>query len=217
MARAAAKARKEPLSKERIEEAALDLIEAEGLDGFSVRKLAAMLGCEAMSIYHYFPSKGHIMDALIDHVIAEMPPMPPKSLPWLEQVRRVGRDLRAAFTKRPRLFGFVGTHRMNTPKALAFLERLVRLFEESGMPQEVAVRTMRAVSYYIMGTALDETAGYARGASTVEPVPDEVMKRDFPSVDAAGKYFQPDQFDATFELGWEAMLEGIAKLRSKYV
>jgi AcrR family transcriptional regulator len=217
MARAAAQANKEPLSRERIELAALDLIEADGLDGFSIRKLATMVGCEPMSIYHWFPSKGHLMDALIDHVIAEIPPLPEKSLPWIEQVRRMGRNMRAAFTGRPKLFAFVGTHRMNTPKALAFLETTIRLFEQSGMPREQAVRTFRAVSYYIMGTALDETAGYARGPSTVDPVPDEVMKRDYPGVTAAGKYFAPDQFDATFELGWEAMLDGIAKLRSKYV
>lgn len=217
MARASAQAQKQPLSRERIELAALDLIEADGLDGFSVRKLATVLGYEPMSIYHYFPSKGHLMDALIDHVIAEMPPLPDKSLPWIEQVRRLGWNIRAAFTRRPKLFGFVGTHRMNTPKALAFLEGAIRLFEQSGMPREQAVRTFRSVSYYIMGTALDETSGYARGPTTVDPVPADVMKRDFPSVEAAGNYFGPEQFDATFELGWEAMLDGIAKLRSKYV
>lgn len=217
MARAATEAQKEPLSRERIELAAMEMIEADGLDGFSVRKVATVLGCEAMSIYHYFPSKGHIMDALIDHVIAEIPPLPEKTLPWLEQLRRMGRDMRKAFTKRPQLFLFVGTHRMNTPKALAFLERTIRFFEESGMPREIAVRTFRSVSYYIMGTALDETAGYSRGASTVDPVAGEIMKRDFPHVETAGRYFRADQFDATFELGWEAMLEGIAKLRAKYV
>lgn len=209
--------RKEPLSAERIELAALELIEAEGLEGFSTRKLATALSCEAMSIYHYFPSKGHLMDALIDHVVAEIPPMPPKSLPWIEQLRRLGYNLRSAFTRRPRLFLFVGTHRMNTPRALAFLEQSVRFFEDSGMPHEVAVRTFRAVSYFIMGTALDETAGYSRGPSTVAPVPKEVMDRDFPRVEAAARYFTADQFDATFALGWEAMLDGIAKLRAQYV
>jgi hypothetical protein len=69
----------------------------------------------------------------------------------------------------------------------------------------------------VLGAALDETAGYSRGPSTVEPVPDEVMRRDFPHVEAAAPLFRPDQFEATFEVGWEAMLEGYAKLRSKYV
>lgn len=205
-------AAKEPLSRERIELAALELIEDEGLAAFSTRKLAARLGYEAMSIYHYFPSKGHLMDALIDHVVAEMAPMPDPALPWLERVRRLGRDVRRVATRRPSLFLFVATHRMNTPKALSWLDDCIALFEESGLPHEIAVRVFRSVSYYVMGAGLDETAGYARGPSTVEPLSDEVMAREFPHVTAAGRFFRPMDFDTTFELGWELMLTGIATL-----
>ncbi len=49
----------------------LELIEADGLEAFSTRKLAAKLGCEAMSIYHYFPSKAHLMDALLDRLVGD--------------------------------------------------------------------------------------------------------------------------------------------------
>jgi AcrR family transcriptional regulator len=201
---------REPLSRERIERAALDLIEREGLPAFSIRRLGQALGCEAMSIYHYFPSKGHLMDALIDHVIADMPPTPGPEVPWLERVRILGRNVRRAFTKRPNLFLFVGTHRMNTPRALAFLDESIALFEAGGLPHEQAVRMFRAVSYYVMGAGFVETAGYARGPSTVEPVPEETMRRDYPHVAAAGRYFRPEDFDKTFELGWELMLAGIA-------
>jgi AcrR family transcriptional regulator len=208
----AEKPSKPPLSKERIELAALDLIEAEGLAAFSTRKLAAMLGYEAMSIYHYFPSKGHLMDALIDHVIDEMPSMPSPELPWIERVRTLGRDVRRAFTKRPNLFLFVSTHRMNTPRALAFLDQAIALFEAGGLSHENAVRVFRSVSYYVMGAGLDETAGYARGPSTVAPVSQETMLRDYPHVAAAGKFFRPADFDTTFELGWSLLLAGIADL-----
>ena len=206
---------KDPLSRDRIELAALELIEAEGLAAFSTRKLAARLGYEAMSIYHYFPSKGHLMDALIDHVIGELPPFPDASLPWLGRVRALGRDVRHAFTRRPNLFVFVGTHRMNTPRALAFLDRSIALFEER-LPHELAVRVFRSVSYYVMGASLDETAGYARGPSTVEPVSEDAMLREYPSVAAAGKFFKPSDFDETFELGWELMLTGIAALAKRF-
>ena len=49
----------EPLSRERIVEAALALVQADGLAGLSTRKLGQSLGCEAMSIYHHFPGKLH--------------------------------------------------------------------------------------------------------------------------------------------------------------
>ena len=200
------------LSPERIVREALLLIEEEGLEAFSTRKLAAQLGCEAMSIYHYFPSKGHLMDALVDAIVGEMPPVPDIDLPWLERLRLYGALMRAQFARRPRIFVFLGTHRMNTPLALRWLDRSIAFFEESGLPHELAVRTFRAVSYYITGTALDETAGYARGPSTVTPTPPEMLQRQFPHVAAAGRYFGAADFDATFELGWEMMLTGIAAL-----
>ena len=52
---------REPLTRERIVEAALAVVEAEGLAAFSTRKLGERLGCEAMSIYHHFPSKQHLL------------------------------------------------------------------------------------------------------------------------------------------------------------
>ncbi len=203
---------REPLSKERIELAALELIERDGLGAFSTRRLAQELRCEAMSIYHYFPSKSHLMDALADRVVAEIPPLPPKHLPWIDRVGIACRDYRAGLTKRPSLFIFMATFRMNTPTCLAYIDGIIGLFEEAGLGHEQAVRLFRAFGYYLAGAALDETAGYARGPSTAEPVPDEIMRRDFPHVVAAGRYFAPSEFDATFELGLDLLLAGAARL-----
>lgn len=200
------------LSSDRIIDAAFVVIEREGLHGFSTRKLAAELGCEAMSIYHYFPSKGHLMDALADRVVSEMPPLPPADLPWIERVRILAFDWRAAVTSRPSLFIFLATFRMNTPSCLAWLDGVIGLFASGGLPHEESVRLFRALGYYLMGNGLDETAGYARGPSTVEPVPDDVMRRDYPHVVAAGRYFGPGEYERTFQLGLDLFLESVERL-----
>lgn len=202
----------EPLSGERIVEAAFLVIEREGLAGFSMRKLAAELGCEAMSIYHYFPGKGHLMDALADRAISEIPPLPPKDVPWNERVREACRDYRACLTKRPNFFMFLATFRMNTPTCLAYLDGIIGLFGEVGLSRGDATRLFRVFSYYVSGTGLDEAAGYAHGPSTVEPVPDEVMARDYPNVVAAGPYFRPSEYDRTFEMGMDLLLESVGRL-----
>ncbi len=58
-----AKAR-EPLSRERIITAALELVDAEGLEGLTMRALGRRLGVEAMAIYHYFPNKSALLEAM---------------------------------------------------------------------------------------------------------------------------------------------------------
>ena len=61
-----AKKRPPELSQDTIRAAALKLIDREGLDAFSTRKLGRALGCEAMAIYWYYPSKDALLDSVVD-------------------------------------------------------------------------------------------------------------------------------------------------------
>lgn len=212
MAKATAKWIKKPLSRERIELAALALIEQEGLESFSTRKLAGELHCEAMSIYHYFPSKGHLLDALVDRVMGEeLTVLAANGEDWRRRIEAAGREWRALALKHPHFFSYLAMHRLNTPKALAWLNGILGVLNSIGLSEEVAVRSFRAVGYYLMGALLDETAGYSRGPSTVDPVPDQVMIASFPYVVAAGKWFRPQQWEGTFELGLASLLDGIER------
>lgn len=205
---------REKLSKERIEEAAAALIERDGLDGFSTRKLAETLGCEAMSIYHYFPSKAHLMDALVDRAVAGMA-MPPAGLSWREKVRRVAYEYRAMAHRLPRFFQFMVLHRLNTPAGLSVLNQIIAVFRDGGFDLEQSARFFRVLGYYISGAALDETSGYAKGPSAAEPVADEVAARDYPDIAAINPYFKPAHHEATFALGLDMLLEGMAAAAAK--
>lgn len=196
------------LSKEAIELAALALIEEEGLSAFSFRKLAARLGCEAMSLYHHYQSKARLLDALLDRVIAELPAPPPPG-PWRERLAGMARDFRRMALRHPAFFNYVALHRLNTGTALRWLNGALTAFAEAGLSPEDATRFFRAFGYYITGAALDETSGYGRGPSAVEPVSDEVIVRDFPAVAAAARWFRPEEREATFETGLRVLLDGV--------
>ena len=209
---ARAKADKRPLTSERIEMAALELIDREGLAGFSTRKLAGELHCEAMSIYHYFPSKGHLLDALVDRVVGEqLTVLEPHAGDWRRRLEAAAREWRTIALKRPHFHAYLALHRLNTPKALIWLNGIIGVFRQLGLGEETGVRAFRTFGYYLMGSLLDETAGYARGPSTVDPVPDELLAAEYPNVAAAGKWFRPEQLEATFELGLKVMLDGIER------
>ena len=205
-----AKKKREALSAERIEMAALDLIEAEGLEAFSTRKLAARLGCEAMSIYYYFPSKAHLMDAVFDRVLSGIP-KPDPNLPWRQRLRQSILEYRAMAHRYPRFFQFIALHRHNTRVGLSVLEQFLEMVREGGFDAETTARYFRAISYYLVGAALDETSGYAKGPSAVEPVPDEEVMRDFPEVVAVNPYFKPAEHQKTFELGLDILLDSLER------
>lgn len=200
----------EPLSRERIVLAALEEVDASGLAAFSTRRLAQSLGCEAMSLYHYFPSKRHLFDALVDHAIASIEWGPP-DLPPIEQLRATLHAYRAMAHRFPALYPLVALHRLNTETGVRLIERVLRQVRAVVRDPEKAARHFRTLGYYITGAALDETAGYAKGPSAAEPVSDATIARECPTLTAAARYFQRDQWDATFALGVDAMLAAVQR------
>ena len=198
-----------PLSPERIVSAALALVQQDGLAGLSTRRLGQRLGCEAMSIYHHYPSKQHLLDALVDHAIASVE-MPSADLTPVERLRASMYSYRAMAHRFPALFPLVAVHRLNTPTGVRFIESILGLIQAVVPDTELAARHFRAVGYYLTGSALDETSGYAKGPSAAEPVSDELIVRECPRLVAAARFFKAGEWDATFALGLETLLARIA-------
>ncbi len=198
------------LSRLGILQAALELVAQDGLAQLSTRRLGERLGCQAMSIYHHYPNKHHLLDAMVDHVVAAIA-SPPPELPPLERLRFGMYAFRAAAHQHPALFPLVATHRLNTPTGVRFIERMLQLVRAVVPDAELAARHFRVLGYFLVGAALDETAGYARGPSAAEPVDDAFMAREAPAVIQAGRWFQPNQWDATFELGVQTLLNAMTR------
>jgi AcrR family transcriptional regulator len=198
-----------PLDREAIERAALELIDRDGLGELSMRRLGQKLGVEAMSLYHHFPSKAHLLDALLERLVTTLEPIP-EHLPWREQMRFGAHAYRGLATKHPKFAPFMITHRMNTRATLAWLERFVRIFAVAGFDPEGGARAFRAVSYYLMGAILDETSGYARGPTAAETVPEKEQALIAPTVTAFSPYFAKKHWDETFDAGLDALLDHLA-------
>jgi AcrR family transcriptional regulator len=197
-----------PLSRERIVAAAFDLVDAEGLAAFSTRKLGDRLGCEAMSIYHHFPSKHHLLDAMIDHAIGSLEPPPPDLAP-IERLRHFLYAYREMANRHAAFYPLLAVHRLNTETGVRMIESALGLISDVLPDAELTARHFRAVGYYITGAALDETSGYARGPSAAEPVSDAYVAEHCPLLAACAPFFRPEHWSATYELGLEALLARI--------
>lgn len=202
--------KREPLSPDRIVGKALELVEREGLTGFSFRKLAGDLGCEAMSIYYHYPSKAHLFDAMVASCLRKVAWLPTDA-PWREALRHGLAEFRRIAQKNPAFFQFLALYRMNSEAGLTVLETILVIFRNAGFTPRQSAKYFRLLSYYVVGAALDETSGYAKGPSAVEPVPGEIVARDYPTVASVGPYFGPEGFDQTFFAGLDLLLDGIEK------
>ncbi|GAB2176413.1 TetR/AcrR family transcriptional regulator [Dongia sp. agr-C8] len=202
------------LTRDGIAAAALALVDREGLDALSYRRLAEETGCEAMSLYHYYPSKAHLIDALVDRVIGTLE-VPPPGGDWIERVRKAAWNYRAMALAHPKLYPLLAVHRLNTATGVRKLDAVIGMFRDGGFDDATAARLFREVGYYITGAALDETAGYAKGPSAAAPASDAEIARDCPNLAAVAPYFKPQHFEPTFAQGLELLLDGMARLRKK--
>jgi AcrR family transcriptional regulator len=196
------------LTRARVLAAAHALIERDGLAAFSIRGLGARLACEPMSFYHYFPSKAHLLDALVDRAIAGVAVPPPGADPE-DRLRQTCRAYRAMARRQPRLYQLIALHRFNTPTGVRFIESVLALIHALSPDPRFVAQSFRAVGYYLVGATLEEMAGYAKGPSAADAVSDEYIARECPHLAAAAPYFKPEWWDSTFELGLETLLAGM--------
>lgn len=194
------------LTRELIEDAALALIEQDGLEAFSTRRLGERLGCQAMSIYHHFPSKAHILDALVDRTLAAIQ-IPKRRLRPATRVREIARRWRQVALAHPRLYPYLSMHRWNSETGAMFLAEILACFHDAGLKPEVCARQFRVLCYFVLGATLDEISGYGNGSSSMQPISDETLLQRFPQVAQAGRYFKPKEFERTFELGLDMFLK----------
>ena len=159
----------------------------------------------AMSLYHYFPSKAHLLDALVDHALADVVIEPQDSDP-IERLRVMAYSYRAMAQRYPKLYPLVAVHRLNTPAGVRVIERVLQLVREAAPDDRLAAQYFRVLGYYLTGAALDETAGYAQGPSAADPVSDAYVAEHCPRLAAAAPYFKPVFWDSTFALGLESLL-----------
>jgi AcrR family transcriptional regulator len=205
-AQATAKRTRAPsgLTREILRREALKLIDAEGLEAFSTRKLGAAVGCEAMAIYWYYPSKDALLDAVVDELMSRVGRVASEPSDWVAALRDVARAYRGLARKHPNAFPLVATRRFATEGTYGFLERLFELAHRQGIDDRTTARFFRTVSAYCSGIALNELA--ARGEDE-----EKAARARFERVTAVSKWLAPEHADDLFEFGLDVLLDALAR------
>jgi TetR/AcrR family transcriptional regulator, tetracycline repressor protein len=148
------------LTRERIREAALRVVDAAGPDGLSMRRLAAELGVDPMAVYHYFPGKRAILLALVEDVFAAMGPID-STARWQDQLREWARAYRALARAHPGLaLSIVGDPEAVGIAALHSNEPLVVALEASGLAlgPVAVIGAIEVLIDYVNGFVLAEAS-----------------------------------------------------------
>lgn len=154
---AAAPAR-ETLTREQIVKTAMATLDAEGLAGLSIRKLAAKLDAGATSLYWHVPTKDDLIDLLIDEIWGEIDVPDPALAGWRNGALLFGHSLRAAVIRHHWLPEVMYTRPSIGPNAMKLGARGLTLFGAAGFTGNDLDYAMGSVMAYTLGTASAEVA-----------------------------------------------------------
>src|SRR4051812_32385650 len=107
----------ETLTRERVCAEALALVDEEGLEALSMRRLGARLGVEAMSLYRHVRDKADLLDALHAAVLGGLQAELHKG-DWRELLNNLARALRKALLSHPHVVPLFATRPVRAPEAL---------------------------------------------------------------------------------------------------
>ncbi|XRQ05011.1 TetR/AcrR family transcriptional regulator [Actinomadura welshii] len=203
------------LTRDRIVLAAVGLIESEGADALSMRRVASELGVAVMSLYNHVPNKGALLEGVAEHVVSGLELNDDPSEPWQERARALVRAFRKVAHDNPRCMRIVLTHEIDSPAGLRPAERALALADAAGFDGETAVRIMRALLAYALGAQLRE-AGMSKMLGHLAETGAETWTRldpdEFPHVIAAAPAMADIDAEADFEFGLDLLIGALDRL-----
>ena len=187
---------------------ALDIVDAEGLDALSMRRLARELDVKPMSLYNHVKNKQDLRDGIVDLAFGEVEIPPVGELDWKSSAVLVAHNLRAALLRHPNVASHIGvTHidPQSSPAAArlfdAAIASAIRVgFSDDGLRRAIHLTMMVALGWAILEARREEG----------EPLEgDEEQDADSTELDYAS--FLDLDMDEQFDLVIQITLEGIER------
>ncbi|SFQ71735.1 DNA-binding transcriptional regulator, AcrR family [Amycolatopsis arida] len=141
--------------------AAIEVADADGMAGLSMRAVGERLGRTAMALYTYVPNKGELVDLMYDHALGEVPDVEP-GLDWRAAVTAWAEQLWRCYLRHPWMLEVSPARPVLGPHEYALVEALVRILRETGLPAGVLRRVVGTLFHVVRGAA--QVVAEARGA-----------------------------------------------------
>lgn len=202
-----------PLTRPRVLAAALALIDREGVEGLSMRKLGAEAGVEAMSLYNHVTDKADVLDGVVALLWREIAAGLPTSGSWQERVRGLAAAVRGVAYRHPNAYRLLLTRGTLPREGLEVSGQLLAWLRDAGFGV-LAEDATRAIGAYAVSYSLAELAWYgdrgqADGCLSVDEAP-----ADFEGLAGEGWQAVADCDDESqFAFGLDLLVAGLeAKL-----
>lgn len=191
------------LSREAIAEAALELLDQEGLEGLSMRKLGALLGVEAMSLYHHVRNKQDLLNAVHETLLQQLVLSGPAGGPWEEVVAATVRAFLRLLQQHPHAIPLFASRSAVAPGSLQFVDRSLGILIQAGFSPGEALMAFQTLFKFVVGHALYHYG--PRDANSFAPA------NQYPNFPWLAQLASPQAVpvETEFEFGLSLLLSGL--------
>ena len=205
---------RERLTHQRVIEAALRIMDEEGLEAVTMRRIGRDLGVEAMSLYNHVRDKDDILDGICQYVLAQFTVSDAED--WAEAARIGAREYRRLLRGHPSVITLMTERKsaFTNPESLRAYEFALDVFHRAGLSGAEAVKAFHAFGGYILGFVMLEL-GLMMGSSDEEheqahqEMASLAAAADLPRLREAMPHFMDCDDDAQFEFGLDLLIEGL--------
>ena len=191
--------------------AAVAVMEEEGPGGFSVRKVAALIGCDVMAVLYHYKSKEGLERAMADALNARLVPVDPNA-PWRTRLAELAWQYRALALTFPKTFPLLLRFWVTGPADYHHAEMVYRALEDAGLPDKEIVDCCFGWYASVLGLAAAEAGGLLQPASAEMLAEAESLSPDdYPMNVRLLPAFRAQKEGRSFALMVEAILAGIQR------
>jgi len=211
------------LGREPIVRAAVELLDAEGLDGLSMRRLGSRLGAGATSLYWHVPNKAGLLDLVIDEVMGEVEVPDADAAGWRSAARAYATGMRTVILRHPWVTELLGARPNLGPNSMQLAERATKLLLVAGFDGHGLYHASQLLTSHAIGCAVLESSwrsAAARSGMSAQELVAEIqpylsrIAADYPNVQKWQRE-NPDLdidklYAESFDFGVDRLLEGLA-------
>jgi AcrR family transcriptional regulator len=215
--------KREPLTRERIIEAALGIMDEDGLEAVTMRRIGRELGVEAMSLYNHVEDKDDILDGVARVVMRKFTTIE-RSDDWRADARAAAREWRRVLLLHPSVIRLLAERNkpIEDADAVRPMETALDIIRRAGVSAQDAVQAFHAFGGYIMGFVMME---YGLMLGPEHPDEEQMLAQqrlaemlqpgEFPRLLEALPYFMECSSDQQFEYGLDLMIRGLEATASR--
>lgn len=216
---------RDTLTRERIVRAAVELLDAEGVEGLGMRQLGVKLGSASTAVYWHVKSKDNLVVLAADYVFGEIELPEPSATGWRDAATAISASMYEMVLRHPWLLSAMSTHLIYGPGKARHDDHLLAIYEAAGFTGQDADQAAQVVMTFVLGTALGAAADHAWRTRLRRSGDDEAQQlgeaveqitqiaRQFPRLRDRSEAWATNDADEdprqAFEFGLQTILDGL--------